>query len=103
MAKKTTNTNATRSADVSILKNPRITEKAALANKYSIYLFDVAVGANKSEIAKAFEVAYKQKPIRVNTVNVTRKTYFKKGQLGYGANTKKAYIFLPKGTSVELM
>lgn len=100
MAKNITQTN---NASVLIIKNPRITEKAALANKYNIYLFDVAVGATKSEIAKAFEAAYKHKPIRVNTINVSRKSYFRRGKLGFGANKKKAYIFLPKGVSIELM
>ena len=100
---KTTSQSKPRSADVSILKNPRITEKAALANKYNIYLFNVAVHATKSEIAKAFETTYKKKPVRVNTLNVTRPSYFKQGRLGFGVNTKKAYIFLPKGVTIELM
>jgi large subunit ribosomal protein L23 len=97
------NSTQSKTADMSLLKNPRITEKAALANKYNIYLFDVAVGATKSEIAKAFESAYKQKPLRVNTVNLPRRSHFKQGKLGFSVKEKKAYIFLPKGVSIELM
>lgn len=99
MAKKT----ETKNVDVSVLKNPRITEKAALGGKYSIYLFDVTVDATKSEIAKAFEAVYKHKPIKVNVVNIPRKSYFRRNQLGFGVYKKKAYVFLKKGTTIELM
>jgi large subunit ribosomal protein L23 len=89
--------------DTSILINPRITEKAANASAFNTYLFDVAVGATKSEIAKAFFALYKHKPIKVNTVNVSRKSYFRKGRLSFGTNTKKAYVIVPKGTTIEIM
>ncbi len=85
-----------------VLRNPRITEKAAIAAKYNIYLFDVAVGATKNEIAKAFASVYKHKPISVNTVNMPRKTFFRKGVLGFGATTKKAYISVPKGVTIDI-
>lgn len=92
-----------QNVDTSIIKNPRITEKAAGASAFNMYLFDVAVGATKSEIAKAFQALYKQKPLKVNTLNVTRKSFFRKGKLGFGPNTKKAYVILPKGTTIEIM
>jgi large subunit ribosomal protein L23 len=92
-----------KTANTALLKNARITEKAALASQFNIYLFDVAVNATKNEIAKAFEAVYKQKPIKVNTMNVVRKSYFRKGKLGFGAKGKKAYVFLPKGTKIEIM
>ncbi len=85
-----------------VLRNPRITEKAARAAKYNIYLFDVAFGATKNEIAKAFASVYKHKPISVNTVNMPRKTFFRKGTLGFGTITKKAYITVPKGVTIDI-
>jgi large subunit ribosomal protein L23 len=104
-SKKTTqNTSATlKSADVTLLKHPRITEKAANMGKYNTYLFDVAVGATKNEIAKAFFAVYKQKPLKVNTVNQKAKVYFRRGMLGFGKASKKAYVILPKGTTIEIM
>ena len=105
MAKATTQqkNTAAKSADAFVLKNPRLTEKAANGSAFSVYLFDVAVGATKSEIAKVFHVAYKQKPLKVNTVSVARKSFFRRGKLGFGTAAKKAYIFLPKGATIEIM
>ena len=100
--KKTVQSNTGRSADISVLKNPRITEKAARGGEHSIYLFDVATTATKSEIAKAFQVIYKQKAIKVNTVTVARKSYFKKGRLGFGTKGKKAYVHISKGTKIDI-
>jgi large subunit ribosomal protein L23 len=101
--KKTQSHTDPRSADLSVLKNPRITEKAANAAGMQSYLFDVAFGATKSEIAKAFEAVYKHKPLKVNVVNVRRKSFFRRGKLGFGTMTKKAYVFLPKGVTIEIM
>ncbi len=86
-----------------VIKNPRITEKAANQANHNSYLFDVAVGATKSEIAKAFVAQYKHKPVKVNIVNVKPKTFFRRGKLGIARKSKKAYIILPKGTTIELM
>lgn len=85
-----------------VLKNARITEKAANNAQYSIYLFDVAVNANKSEIKKAFKAQYKKDPIKVNTVTMLRKSFFRRGRLGFSTSGKKAYIFLPKGTTIDI-
>jgi large subunit ribosomal protein L23 len=105
MATKTTtqkNTTA-KSADVTLLKNPRITEKAAMLAGHSTYTFDVAVGATKNEIIKAFVTTYKATPIKVNTVNVRADSFFRRGKLGFGRRSKKAYIVLPKGVTIDIM
>lgn len=86
-----------------VLKKPRITEKAARASATSAYLFDVAVGATKNEIAKAFEVQYKHKPVKVNIINNHRRSHFRRNVLGFSARTKKAYVFLKKGITIELL
>lgn len=107
MAKKTVQQKNAKGADITILKNPRITEKAANANAYSVYVFDVALGATKSEVAKAFAAAYKHVPVKVNITSIPRKSYFRRtnkgSQLGFGTKGRKAYIYLPKGTSIEVM
>lgn len=89
--------------DTSILKNPRITEKAAKSQAHNAYLFDVAVSTTKSEIVKAFVKQYKHKPVKVNTVNVKPKSHFRKGILSFGPKIKKAYVYLPKGKTIEVM
>mgnify|MGYP000458706513 CR=1 FL=1 len=86
-----------------IIKNPRITEKAAKAQSYNAYVFDVLPSATKSEIAKAFVKQYKHKPVKVHTVMQKPKSYFKKGKLSFGVRGKKAYVYLPKGKTIEVM
>jgi ribosomal protein L23 len=86
----------------SVLKNARITEKAANNAQYSIYLFDVAVNATKSEIAKAFKAKYKQTPLKVNTVTMLAKSFFRRSRLGFSTKGKKAYVFLAKGTTIDI-
>lgn len=107
MTKPSAKQNIAKSAEVTILKNPRITEKAAKANAASVYVFDVATTATKSEIAKAFTAAYKHVPVKVNVVTISRKSYFRRtnkgSQLGYGAKGRKAYVYLPKGVTIEIM
>lgn len=89
--------------DTSILKNARITEKAARDQAFNSYTFDVATSATKSEIAKAFVKEYKHKPIRVHTVTNKPKSKFQKGILSFGPKGKKAYVKLPKGKTIEVM
>jgi large subunit ribosomal protein L23 len=96
-----------KKADAILLGRPRITEKTAHASAESVYVFDVATSATKSEIAKAFEVIYKHVPLKVRTLNQKPKAYFRRtaqgSTLGFGKRVKKAYVYLPKGTSIEVM
>lgn len=87
-----------------ILKNARITEKAAQLAGNNTYVFDVATDATKTQIKSAIETIYKVKPTQVRTVSVKkkpvksrkiRKTYYKGGG-------KKAYVTLKKGDSIQL-
>jgi ribosomal protein L23 len=108
MAKKSAQPkSAGKKADVSIFKNPRITEKSANANANSVYVFDVDVAATKSEIAKAFEVAYKHTPIRVRTLIRKPKAYSRRTAtrmtIGSGRKIKKAYVYLAKGTTIDVI
>ena len=94
-------------ANVSILMNPRVTEKTAKASAGNVYVFNVAVSATKNEIAKAFEVMYKHVPLKVHTLTRKPKSHFKRtaggSQLGFGKKTKNAYIYLAKGVTIDVM
>jgi ribosomal protein L23 len=102
MATKKVTTKETPKVVPTVLNRPLITEKAANGAQYSVYLFDVQFGATKSEIAKAFKAQYKETPLKVNTVNVMRKSHFRRGRLGFGVKVKKAYVFLKKGTTINI-
>ncbi|MEZ4114234.1 MAG: 50S ribosomal protein L23 [Candidatus Paceibacterota bacterium] len=49
-----------------VIRNPRITEKAAYASDKNVYTFDIAPRASKLEIVKAIKSIYKVTPIKVN-------------------------------------
>jgi ribosomal protein L23 len=106
-SKKASTKNAVGKADTTLLGNPRITEKAASASTHSVYVFSVKPSATKAEIAKAFSALYKHVPLKVHTLNQKPKTYFRRSAkgstFGVGKRMKKAYVYLPKGTSIEVM
>lgn len=87
----------------SVLRRPRITEKAANNAQHACYIFDIVPTATKNEVAKAFQAQYKHKPIKVNILKVKPKSFFKRGVLGFGKRSKKAYVFLKKGTTIDIM
>ena len=100
--KKTTKEDV-KTLDTSILHKPRVTEKTAIASEKSVYVFDVSTTVTKSEIAKAFQKNYKHKPVKVNIVTSKPKATFRKGKVGFSTKSRKAYVYLPKGVTIELM
>jgi large subunit ribosomal protein L23 len=88
---------------VEVLKKPRITEKAALGAEKGQYVFEVSDRATKTSVAKAIEVLYKVKPIKVNIVKLPAKTVFVRGKVGKKSGVKKAYVFVKKGDKIDLV
>ncbi len=89
-----------------ILKNPRITEKAAILSGSNAYTFDVALDATKSEIVKAVKTLYKVTPLSVRTLAVPSAPKAAKGRKGKPGATsvgKKAYVYLKKGDKIEVL
>jgi len=86
-----------------IIKNPRVTEKASFAQEQNIYTFDISSGANKTEIKKAIFTLYKIKPIRVNVLKIPRKNIISKGKAGVRGGGKKALVYLKKGDKIEFI
>lgn len=88
---------------MTILKKPRITEKAALlAETQGTYVFEVDAHATKINIAKAIKTLYKVEPLKVNIVKLPAKKVFSKGKRGMTAAVKKAYVVLKKGDKIDL-
>lgn len=86
-----------------IIRQPYISEKAFAINAQGQYVFLVADEANKSEIKKAIEKAYK---VKVSSVNITIAKSKPKKYRGY-ENTrsgfKKAVVTLQKGQTIDVM
>ncbi|HBB49731.1 TPA: 50S ribosomal protein L23 [Candidatus Nomurabacteria bacterium] len=86
-----------------IIKNPRVTEKASNANEQNVYTFDIAKSANKTEIKKAVFTLYKVLPVRINVLSVPRKTIMSKGKIGTRGGGKKAVVYLKGGDKIEFI
>ncbi|MBN2093837.1 MAG: 50S ribosomal protein L23 [Candidatus Zambryskibacteria bacterium] len=84
-----------------IILRPRITEKANLAAEANTHTFEVSSEATKNQIAKAIEVFYKIKPIKINIVKNPTKRVFIRGKKGTKSGVKKAYVYLKKGDKIE--
>ena len=88
---------------INIIKNPRITEKASFGMEQNVYTFDIASGANKTEIKKAIFALYKVKPIRVNVLPVPKKEVFSRGKVGTRGGGRKALVYLKTGDKIEFV
>lgn len=86
-----------------IIIAPVITEKSATINQDGkVYVFKVNKKANKNQIKKAIEEAFKVKVEKVNTL-VTKPKDRRVGKyMGQTKTYKKAYITLKEGQTIEL-
>ncbi len=87
----------------SVIRHPRVTEKAAFAAEKNIYVFSVSLAATKHTIAAAIKEMYKVTPVKVNVVTIPSKTVFIRGKKGMKSKGKKAYVFLKKGDKIEIV
>ena len=89
----------------SILISPRITEKGAYLSEQGAYVFSVRRDANKTEIVDAVRALYKVVPRKVTVVTVPRKRVATRGTNRHGATAqgKKAYVYLKKGETIEIV
>jgi large subunit ribosomal protein L23 len=86
-----------------ILKNPRVTEKASFASEQNVYTFDISASANKTEIKKAIFALYKVHPIKVNVLPVPKKKTMSKGKAGTKGGGRKAFVYLKKEDKIEFI
>jgi large subunit ribosomal protein L23 len=101
------NSNNTKKDLTWVLKNPRITEKAALQAEGGVYVFEVNKDATKSQIAEAVTELYKVTPVAVNIAKTPAKKVVRRKangvKSGYKSGQKKAYVYLKKGDTIELV
>ena len=83
-----------------VLIQPRISEKAGHLVKLNKYVFKVAIGANKVEVKKAVEGAYKVKVTQVNIVRNLGKHRNFGNRSGRTQAFKKAIVTLRTGDSI---
>ena len=86
----------------SILKALLRTEKGTLQAVSNKYLFSVKKNANKIQIRRAVEDAYKVKVEKVNTQLTPGKAKRVRQQLGQTPEWKKAVVTLKAGQKIDL-
>ncbi len=88
-----------------IILSPRITEKGAILAEAGAYVFNVARDANKKDIAVAMQALFNVTPRMVRVVAIPRKVVATRGRMqkGQSGGGKKAYVYLKKGDTIELI
>lgn len=81
---------------------PLMSEKTAAMAGASVYAFRVATDANRVAVGKAFKAMYGVTPLRINIVRVHGKTKRFGGVVSRRSDWKKAYVFVPTGTHIDL-
>ena len=81
-----------------IIKKPVLTEKSYADMAEKKYTFQVAIGANKTEIKQAVETIFDVKVESVNTMRVQGKMKRQGRTQGRRPERKKAYVKLTEGS-----
>jgi len=89
----------------SILRSPRITEKAMRVSENNVYVFEVARNATKYDVRDAVKKFFNVTPVKVNIVNKAprqfKTTNNRRTKTEHGM--KKAYVYLKKGDTISLV
>jgi large subunit ribosomal protein L23 len=90
------------SKEYRVIKGPVITEKASRGMEGAgQYVFEVDSRANKIQIRKAVESAFKVGVVKVNTMWMRGKLKRIRWQIGSTSDWKKAVVTLKKGQKIE--
>ena len=85
-----------------VIRKPIITEKSTMASENGAVVFEVAIDAAKPEIKAAVEGLFGVKVKAVNTTITKGKVKRFRGQLGRRKDTKKAYVTLEEGNTIDV-
>ena len=84
-----------------VILRPVVTEKGVTAkDEHATLCFQVALGANKTQVKQTVEKLFKVKVAAVRTSNLDGKLSRRGRFAGYKANWKKAYVKLKDGEKV---
>ncbi len=89
----------------SIIVGPRITEKSVAHNDQNVYTFNVKRDANKYAIRDAIKSLYNVTPVKINTVTkkAAKRMVGSRGRTKHVSGMKKAYVYLKKGDTINLV
>jgi large subunit ribosomal protein L23 len=86
----------------SLLQGPHLSEKAARSSEKGVYVFNVALKAEKIAIKKAVEAMYNVQVVSVRTVRLQGKPVYRGRRPGARSAHKKAVVTLKPGQTINL-
>ena len=88
-----------------IIVGPRITEKSVQLGEQNVYTFTVKRDATKYEVRDAVKALYKVTPVKVNIVNKApaKRMVGSRNRAKHVKGMKKAYVYLKKGDTINLV
>lgn len=89
----------------SVIVGPRITEKAVGMGDKNVYTFNVIPSATKFLVRDAIKALYGLTPVKVNIVNKKPATRISgsRNRMVKVSGHKKAYVYLKKGDTINLV
>jgi len=89
----------------SVIVRPAITEKAVGMSEQNVYTFVVKRSASKFQIRDAVKALYNAKPVKINTVNKepAKRMVGSRNRVKHVAGKKKAYVYLKKGDTINIV
>ncbi len=85
-----------------VIRKPIITEKSTMASEAGAVVFEVAIDSSKPQIKEAVEGLFGVKVKAVNTAVSKGKQKRFRGQPGRRSDTKKAYVTLEEGNTIDV-
>ncbi len=85
-----------------VIRRPVVTEKSTLGSEHNQVTFVVPLDVTKPEIKAAIEDIFKVKVKAVNTLRQKGKVKRFRGQLGKRSDSKKAFVTLDEGHSIDV-
>ena len=82
--------------------SPNITEKSTSLSDFNKIVFKEDREANKESIKKSIEKIFKVNVIKINTINMKRKSKIVRNKKAFKSGYKKAIVTLKKGQSIDL-
>lgn len=89
----------------SVIRKPRITEKAAVLSDKNVYTFEIAPQATKYDVRDAIKALYNVTPVKVNIVSKRPRRYHSssRGRTLLAHGMRVAYVYLKKDDRIELV
>jgi len=89
----------------SVIVKPRITEKSVGQSENNVYTFEVKRSATKYQVRDAVKALYNVTPVKVNIVNklTAERMVSSRGKTKHVKGMKKAYVYLKKGDTINLV